>query len=54
MSPTRKALELLPQQNSSWLNWYLEMVDRTIRQNAPALVIRNLEMQRQQQWVKVA
>lgn len=51
MAPIRKGLELMPQPNSPWLGWYLEIVDRVIRQNQqfiPIVVARNTEMQRQQ------
>ena len=51
MAPIRKGLELMPQPNSPWLGWYLEIVDRVIRQNQqfiPLTVLRSAEMQRQQ------
>ena len=51
VAPIRKGLELMPQPNSPWLGWYLEIVDRVIRQNQqfiPIVVARNTEMQRQQ------
>ena len=41
----------MPQPNSPWLGWYLEIVDRVIRQNQqfiPIVVARNTETQRQQ------
>ena len=50
MAPIRKGLELMPQPNSPWLGWYLEIVGRVIRQNQfiPIMVARNAETQRQQ------
>ena len=51
VAPIRKGLELMPQPNSPWLGWYLEIVDRVIRQNQqfiPLTVLRSAEMQRQQ------
>ena len=50
MPPTRKAFELVPQQDT-WLGWYLEMVDRVMRQNQqfmPIAAMRGVEVPGQQ------